>query len=137
MHLRYHLTSYYPLILVIMFIFSQSLLACSQNPTSQAPSAVENYYKALIDKDYNRMVSNSCAAWESQAKTDFDSFAAVTATLMDIHCETTSQENNDQIVACSGKIVANYGNESLEIDLSKQNYLVVQESGEWRMCGYR
>jgi hypothetical protein len=119
-----------------MLLISQGLVACSQNSTSQAPLAVENYYKALIDKDYNRMVSNSCAAWESQAKTDFDSFAAVTANLMDIHCEIAGQEDNGQIVACSGKIVANYGNEVLEIDLSKQNYLVIQESGAWRMCGY-
>ena len=35
------------------------------------------------------------------------------------------------------KIVANYGNEVLELDLSERSYQVVEEGGEWRMCGYR
>jgi len=46
-------------------------------------------------------------------------------------------EGNSAIVACTGKIVANYGNEVLEIDLAAQKYQAVFEGGEWRMCGYR
>ena len=41
------------------------------------------------------------------------------------------------IVSCEGVIIANYGNEVLEINLADQNYLSIFEGGEWRMCGYR
>ena len=40
------------------------------------------------------------------------------------------------LVGCTGTIVANYGNEVLEINLADQTYKAAFEGGEWRMCGY-
>ena len=38
---------------------------------------------------------------------------------------------------CKGKIVATYNNEDQELDLSVRTYQVVQEGGEWLVCGVR
>jgi hypothetical protein len=122
----------YMVILITLFLVS----GCSDDG-SKAPDVVVEYYKALINKDYPRLISNSCATWETQAKTDYDSFAAVEARLENLSCQVVKQEEDALIVSCAGRIVANYGNEVLEIDLSKQNYRVIKESGDWRMCGYQ
>lgn len=117
-------------------IFAFVIPGCSVN-NDEPGSAILAYQQALIGGDYNKLANLSCSAWESQAKTDFDSFAAVTATLQDANCQATTVEENSAIVACTGKIVANYGNEVLEIDLAAQIYQAVFEGGDWRMCGYR
>ncbi|MEN6300971.1 MAG: hypothetical protein ABFD51_13840 [Anaerolineaceae bacterium] len=122
------------------FLFSliSIFLLCGCSSKNDAPgTAILSYQQALIGGDYNKLANLSCAAWESQAKTDFDSFAAVTASLQDAKCQSLTVEGNSAIVACTGKIVANYGNEVLEIDLAAQKYQAVFEGGEWRMCGYR
>jgi hypothetical protein len=124
-------------IFVTIIALSQLLAGCMQDSDSRAPTAVIAYYQALVAKDYNRMVSNSCAAWETQAKTDYDSFAAVNATVKDISCKISNREDDVRILTCTGKIIADYGNEVLEIDLSKQAYKVIKEAGDWRMCGYQ
>lgn len=123
--------------LSILLPLSITLSGCKEGSSKNIPIVVVDYYHALINKDYPRMVSKSCAAWESQAKTEFDSFSAVSAKIENLSCQVTSQEGNVQIVSCSGKIIANYGNEILEIDLGKQNYRVIKESGDWRFCGYQ
>jgi hypothetical protein len=61
----------------------------------------------------------------------------VEAKLESLSCQVAKKEEDALIVSCAGRIVANYGNEVLEIDLSKQNYRVIKESGDWRMCGYQ
>jgi len=112
------------------------IVSCSGSQSNGAAQAIEAYYRALISKDYNQLANLACATWESQAKTDFDSFSAVSATLKDPICQNTGKDGEYTLVSCKGKIVANYGNEILEIDLSKQTYKATQESGDWRMCGY-
>lgn len=124
------------IILVISCFVIFGLYGCSRK-TDAPGSAILNYQQALIGGDYNRLANLSCSSWENQAKTDFDSFAAVKATLQDANCQTLSLEEDSAIVTCTGKIVANYGNEVLEIDLAAQYYNAEYEGGEWRMCGYR
>ncbi len=123
-------------ILLVSIILIISATGCSENK-DQPGTAILAYQKALIGGDFSKLANLSCSAWESQAKTDFDSFAAVKATLQDASCQSTSVEDNSAVVTCSGKIVANYGNEVLEIDLAAQTYQAVLEGGDWRMCGYR
>jgi len=120
--------------IAVLLIFSIS--SCSGNK-DEAGAAILAYQQALIGGDFNKLANLSCSSWESQAKTDFDSFAAVNASLDEANCQSTSSEGDSAVVTCSGKIVANYGNEILEIDLSAQTYQAVFEGGEWRMCGYR
>lgn len=102
-----------------------------------AAEGIERYLRALAAGDVNRLVDASCAAWEQDARLELDSFAAVSVELVDLNCEQSDQEGDSTRVSCSGKIIANYGNEVLEIDLADRSYAAVYEGGEWRMCGYR
>ena len=83
------------------------------------------------------MINHSCSDWESQAKLELNSFAAVEASLENLTCEISGQEGEYTLVDCRGIIIANYGAEVLEIDLQERTFQVLQEGGEWRMCGYR
>lgn len=121
------------LLFIVIFIL---LAGCSSNQNSQA-KLVENYYKALMDKNLNLMLAQVCPDWEEQARTDYQSFAAVSAQLKDIHCKVQSLEEKSATVTCQGKIEADYGNEILEIDLSKFVFKIIQENGDWRLCGYQ
>jgi hypothetical protein len=40
-------------------------------------------------------------------------------------------------VLCNGKIIATYDTEDQELDLSVRTYQVVEEGGEWLVCGVR
>lgn len=91
----------------------------------------------MSSRDENQLVLSSCAAWEAQAKTELASFSAVSVSLEDASCTESSEDGDYTLVSCTGKIVANYGNEILEIDLADRTYQAVYEAGEWRMCGYR
>lgn len=109
---------------------------CSAQSGDQAPQAVEKYLEALVQRDLNAMISVSCAAWEANAKTEYDSFAAVKLNMQDLSCQQRGQDGEYALVACNGSIIANYGAEDLVIDVADRTYQVVQEGGEWRMCGY-
>jgi len=122
-----------PAILLILAIY---LTGCAGINGGSAPQAVEAYLKALVAKDANQLVNASCAAWEASARQELRTFDAVTVTLSDMSCNETGKEGNSALVACTGKILANYGNEVLEINLADRNYQAIKESGEWRMCGY-
>ena len=100
-------------------------------------AAVEKYFQALVGKDINRLVDASCAAWESSARSEFESFGAVDVSLEKILCKESNIDGASALVTCTGKIIANYGNEVLEIDLADRTYQVIEEMGEWRMCGYK
>jgi len=83
------------------------------------------------------MVNVSCNEWETNAKVEFDSFAAVRLELKDLACQEVEQKNDHSVVSCRGLIIANYGAEDLEINIADRTYKVVKEDGEWRMCGYQ
>ena len=114
-----------------------ALSACNAlNNTASAPAAVEGYLQALVAKDENQMINLSCAAWEAQAKQEFNSFSAVELKLENLECEETGQEGEFTLVTCSGSMTASYGAEDLQIDVSDRTYQLIQEGGEWRVCGY-
>ena len=118
------------------FLLSLLLAGC-RAANDPAAEVVIAYQKALIGGDFNQLALLTCATWETQARTEFDSFAAVKATLDGVACHTRGKEGNTAVVQCTGKIVANYGNEVMDIDLAAHTYLAANEGGEWRMCGYR
>jgi len=112
--------------------------ACSAQNVSNAPAGVvEAYLQALAARDENRLIGLSCADWEATARQEFNSFSAVSLKLDALACSQTGQEAPYTLVECSGKIIANYGAEDLEIDVAEQIYRVIEEGGEWRMCGYQ
>ncbi len=124
------------LITTIFLILCPVLLSGCRQPAG-AGDAVLAYIQALSSGDENRVVLASCSAWEGQARTELEAFSAVTVSLESASCEESGADGEFTLVDCRGKIVANYGNEVLEIDLAERTYQAVHEGGEWRMCGYR
>jgi hypothetical protein len=127
--------------LIFILLFSGLMVlvntgcAGSAKPNNSAAAVVEAYLQALAAKDVNQMVNLSCAAWEPQARLEYDSFAAVKLVLQDVKCNETGKDNSTSLVACTGKIVASYGTENMDINLSDRTFQAIQEKGEWRMCG--
>lgn len=120
---------------VLLLIFQLVLAACASS-TELPAQVMEAYYQALTKKDLNTMISLACPEWEEQARNEYNSFGAVATELQGLRCETVSQDQGKASVNCRGKIIANYGNEVLEIDLSKFTFELVQQGGTWRFCGY-
>lgn len=124
-------------------IFSFSLLAlllagCGGSAqTDDSAAAIEAYLAAIVEKKAAALSNLTCAEWEAGAQLEYDSFAAVEASLEGLNCSESGSEGDDRLVQCSGKIVTSYNGEAREFDLSLRTYLVRQEDGEWRMCGYR
>lgn len=124
--------------LLMGFFIAFNLAACgSGSHSAGAPAAVETYVNALAARNSDALVNAACASWEASAREEFDSFAAVSVTVENMQCQSTGTDGDATLVACTGKIVANYGNEVLEINLAERSYRVIQEGGEWRVCGYR
>jgi len=116
------------------------LVSCSSSAsggTANAAGAVENYLDALVSKDAPRLVNYACAAWEADANLELDSLAAVEVRLEDMACAVSGQAGDLSLVSCTGSLVANYEGEDQEIDLADRVYEVINEGGEWRVCGYR
>jgi len=125
-------------IMFISLLFSLLMAGCNgKSASGDSPSAVEAYLQALVARDANKMMNVSCAAWEPQAKIEYDSFAAVKLTMKDLTCKETGKDGSASLVSCSGSIIANYGAEDLPIDIGGRTYRVVEERGDWRVCGYQ
>jgi hypothetical protein len=130
-----HQRKYFVLIgLSTMLLF---LSACGTSTGSGAVKSVEDYLNALVAKNTERVASISCADWESSAIREVDSFQAVKIRMEGLACKETGNEAGTTLVVCQGKIIATYNNEDQELDLSVRTYQVVQEGGEYLVCGYR
>lgn len=127
----------YFMIFLSMLIAILLLTACGSQNSSAPAEAVEDYLAALVEKDANRLTTLSCGAWEEDALLELDSFQAVTARLEGLACEQTGTDGDTALVLCNGNIVATYNEEDQELDLSVRTYQVVQEGGEWLVCGTR
>lgn len=107
--------------------------ACAQE-SSGPVEVIEAYLQARVSSDSDAVRNLSCAAFEAEALTQADSFRSMNATLEGMACSQTSEGDDGVQVSCEGKIVTVYANgETREWDLGVYN--VVQEGGEWRMCG--
>lgn len=124
-------------VLLLSITLHLILAGCTGKQTGAAPDTAQAYIKALVSKDATQLTSLSCAAWEADAKTELDSFGAVTARLEDLSCKEAGKDGNYTLVACTGKIIANYNGEDQTINLADRTYQMSQEGGDWRMCGYR
>lgn len=124
------------LILFISLLAVLVLAACSSN--SDAPArAVEGYLNALVAKDADRLPTLVCGDWEEDALIELDSFQAVEARLEDMACQQSGTDGDTALVDCTGSIIATYNDEDQELDLSVRTYQVIQEGGDWLVCGTR
>ena len=124
--------------LIVSIVFTTlALSACASNNTDAPVQAVEDYLTALVEKDANRLTTLSCGEWEDDALLELDSFQAVTARLEGLACEQTGTDGETALILCTGNIVATYNEEDEQLDLSVRTYQVVEEGGEWLVCGTR
>jgi hypothetical protein len=125
------------LILILVIVSNLLLSACASKRDDAPAKAVEDYLNALVAKDSNRLTTLSCGDWEDDALLELDSFQAVTTKLDSLACTQTGTDGDIALVLCKGRIIATYNNEDQELDLSVRTYQVVQEGGDWLVCGTR
>ncbi len=124
-------------IFILVVVGVLILTACGGSSTDKAPEAVELYLQALVNEDADQLATLSCKDWEADAMMEVDSFQGVSASLDGVICAEAGTEGDAVFVGCEGAIKATYGNEQQEIPLAGRTYKVVQEGGEWLMCGYK
>jgi hypothetical protein len=128
---------------ILCLIGLLGLAACS--PETSAPAAdlrtpavqrLEAYLQALVDKDEDTLVQMTCAEWELNALLEYDAFGGVDIELDGLLCEQIDSGDGTATVVCQGKILASYQDEIQEFDLSGRTYQMVEQSGNWLVCGY-
>lgn len=122
------------LIIVIALLFL--LTSCSASSSDNAGSTVVKYFQAIVDGDEDRIATLSCADWEASARADVAAFVGVKARLENVTCKPLSETSDEAIVECSGAIIATYNNEDSSFELKGKQLRVVNQSGQWLVCGY-
>ena len=124
------------IIIIAMLSLSILLSACGSSANSNgAKDAVEGYVNALASNDEASLSALSCADWESSALTELDSLQAVTAKVDDLSCQKSGTDGETTLVNCAGKMILSYNGEDQELDLSTRTYKVVEDGGNWLVCG--
>lgn len=124
--------------LTVLILFATlAISACAASNANAPVQAVEDYLNALVEKDADRLATLSCGEWEEDALLALDSFQAVNTRLEGLACEQTGTDGDTALVRCNGNIIATYNEEDQQLDLSVRTYQVVQEGGEWLVCGMR
>ena len=125
-------------VLVLAFLVLTSILVVSCSSNRDAPAkAVEDYWSVIAAKDDQRLPTLVCGDWEDDAMTVLDSLQAVSARLENLSCNQTGTDGNAALVDCTGKMILTYDTEDQEIDLSTFTYEVIEEGGDWLVCGTR
>jgi hypothetical protein len=125
------------IILILSLILAGIILAACASDTDAPAQAVENYLNALVNKESDRLPTLVCGEWEEDALIELDSFQAVTARLENVACSQTGADGETALVLCTGNIVATYNNEDQKLDLSTRTYQVIEQGGDWLVCGTR
>ena len=118
------------------FISLLAIIAACSPQKAPAAQAVETYLRALAGKDEARLVSLTCGEWEAEALLEYDAFTLVETSLKDLDCQQTGSGGDAALVTCRGSIQATYQNEVQQFDLGGRLYRVVQQGGDWLICGY-
>jgi ABC-type glycerol-3-phosphate transport system substrate-binding protein len=125
-------------ILLCIFLISAILLTACGATSADAPAkTVEAYWQSMAAQNANQMSSLTCSDYQATALNNLASFQSVKLVLKDLKCTTTSSTDTAADVTCKGTLVATYGTENSEIDLSANTYSVVKQGGDWLMCGER
>jgi hypothetical protein len=101
-----------------------------------AASAIEKYLQARAASDVDQMTLLSCPAWEAQARIEATSFKSMNAKLDGVTCQVSGSQDGSTLVSCQGKIVTTYQGEARQWNVGDHPFKVVQQDGDWRMCGY-
>lgn len=112
------------------------LTACAGSG-SKPEQTVESYLTAIVEADLTKISTISCAEWEESAWLELDSFQGVEVSLQGMQCTQSGTDGDLALVTCSGQFLTSYDGEEMEIDLGTREFELVQQSGEWLVCGYR
>lgn len=124
--------------LLTMMILSMLLIAlagCAKE--GSATSVIQDYLKAKVASDADKLAELSCNAWEAGAQKDATSFESVKAEIHDLSCKENGQDGDYTLVTCTGEIEVEYDGETRRLDVSGTTYQAIQEDDEWKMCGTR
>jgi hypothetical protein len=125
------------LLVILLGMLALLLCACSGKPADPASKAAENYLNALVSKDSTKLSALSCASWEQDALLELDSLQAVKTRLEGVSCKTSAESGGTSQVKCQGSIMATYNGEDQALDISARTYQVVQQGGDYLVCGYK
>ncbi|MFN8384012.1 MAG: hypothetical protein U0V02_18905 [Anaerolineales bacterium] len=125
------------IIIVAILGFSVILSACGAGNSNGAPQAVESYITALANKDEATLIPLSCADWEDDARIELDSFQLVEVTVDGMSCQQSGTDGDKTLVDCIGTLNMSYNGEPQSLDLSTRTYEVVNQGGDWLVCGVR
>lgn len=118
-------------------LLSLTILTACTPKNSQPEQAVEAYLTAIVEADLDKISTLSCAEWEENAWLELDSFQGVEVSLVDMQCTQSGVDGETALVTCTGHFLTSYDGEAMEIDLSTREYELVQQAGNWLVCGYR
>jgi hypothetical protein len=131
------------LILPVFLVSMVIMVGCGAEganvePTNLTPAAqtLQSYLQALVDKNEDALVQMTCADWEANALLEFDAFGGVETSLDGLSCQQVDGGSGTATVVCQGKILASYQDEVQEFDLSGRSYQMVEQGGDWLVCGY-
>lgn len=96
-------------------------------------AVVYRYLEARTRTNSADMQALSCAKWDSQALVQSQSFRAMNAQLQNVSCMASTPEGDAVTVSCEGVIRTVYNGQTRDWAIS--GYSLVQEEGEWRICG--
>ena len=122
---------------ILMLALSIIISACGSSSSGGAAPAVEGYITALASKDQAALISNSCADWEDDALIELDSFALVEVTVDGMSCKESSTDGDKTLVDCTGMLNMSYNGEPQSLDLADRTYEVIEQDGNWLVCGVR
>ncbi len=124
-------------IIVLMLALSIILSACGAGNSNSAADAVESYITALANKDEATLIPLSCADWEDDARIELDSFQLVEVTIDGMSCQQSGADGDKTLVDCTGTLNMSYNGEPQSLDLADRTYEVIEQNGDWLVCGVR
>jgi hypothetical protein len=121
-------------ILILLVLAALLLAACADK--GSAPDSVEDYLKAKIVSDDDKLISLSCKDWEAQALLDAKSFESVKAEFKDMSCKDAGKDGSYTLITCEGTMIIQYrGEDPREQNVAGVTYRAIEEDGKWKMCG--
>ena len=79
----------------------------------------------------------SCADWAPKSQELLDSITSVSVKLDGLACKTLDNDGKNASVKCSGSLNATYNNENQTLDLSTLTYVMINQKGDWLVCGQK
>ena len=121
--------------IITSLVILSSIVGC-RSKQSSAVVSVEEYFQAIIEKNQSFLETKICEDYQMEAMMDFNIFALVETSMENFSCQAIGESGQFVHVECLGSINARFGEETRSFDLSKRTYLVVEQEGNWLVCGH-